>query len=154
MLVGIKWAADKANVKIVTGDTKIVDRGKADKIFVNTTGIGEIRSDAKIDINRVKVGDKIICSGNIATHGMVIMSVREGLEFESTIESDTCELNHLTTALINKYGAAIKFLRDPTRGGLGTILAEISKGINVGIDVFHESIPIDPLVFSDVNCLA
>jgi len=185
VLVGIKWAADKANVKIVTGDTKVVDRGKADKIFINTTGIGEVHSNAKIDINRIKVvdrgkadkifinttgigevhsnakidinrikvGDKIICSGNVATHGMAIMSVREGLEFESTIESDTQELNHLTAALIKQYGSAIKFLRDPTRGGLGTILAEISKDTNVGIDVLHDSIPIDPLVFSACELL-
>ncbi len=153
VLVGIKWAADKANVKIVTGDTKVVDRGKADKIFINTTGIGEVLPKAQMDLSRIKVGDKIICSGNIATHGMAIMSVREGLEFESEIESDTRNLNHLTTELIEKFGSNVKFMRDPTRGGLGTILAEISKDSNVGIDIFHENIPIDPLVFSACELL-
>ena len=153
VLVGIKWAADKANVKIVTGDTKVVDRGKADKIFINTTGIGEILPKAQMDLSRIKVGDKIICSGNIATHGMAIMSVREGLEFESEIESDTRNLNHLTTELIEKFGSNVKFMRDPTRGGLGTILAEISKDSNVGIDIFHDNIPIDPLVFSACELL-
>ncbi|MEM6297112.1 MAG: hydrogenase expression/formation protein HypE, partial [Bacteroidota bacterium] len=89
ILVAIKYACQKANVKVVTGDTKVVEKGKGDKIFINTTGIGSIHPKASISEKNIQVGDKIIVSGNIATHGMAIMSVREGLEFDSTIESDT-----------------------------------------------------------------
>ena len=91
----VKAAADKSGVQIITGDTKVVERGKGDKIFINTTGFGEVHSRADISMHNIKVGDRIILNGDIAQHGMAIMSQREGLQFESAIESDTANLNFL-----------------------------------------------------------
>ena len=146
ILVAIKFACEQAGVQIVTGDTKVVERGKGDKIFINTTGIGQLHPKANIDISNVKAGDKIIVSDNLATHGMAIMSVREGLEFETTIESDTRNLNHNITALLDGFGSDIHLLRDPTRGGAGTVLAEIARDTKLGIDVFQKDIPVDAQV--------
>ena len=146
ILVSIKFACQQAGVQVVTGDTKVVERGKGDKIFVNTTGIGRMHPRANIDINRVKAGDKIIVSDNLATHGIAIMSVREGLEFETTIESDTRNLNGITRKLLDEYGSSIHLFRDPTRGGVGTVLTEIARDTKLGIDLYQKQIPIDPQV--------
>jgi hydrogenase expression/formation protein HypE len=146
ILVGIKFACEQSGVQVVTGDTKVVERGKGDKIFINTTGVGQIHHNANIDISNVQVGDKIIISDNLATHGIAIMSVREGLEFETTIESDTRNLNRIVKALLDEFGNDIHLLRDPTRGGLGTVLTEIARDTKMGIDVFQKDIPIDEQV--------
>ncbi len=146
ILVSIKFACEKAGVEIVTGDTKVVDRGKGDKIFINTTGIGKIHKNAEIDIDRVKVGDKILVSDNLATHGIAIMSVREGLEFETTIESDTCSLNHTVEILLNQFGPYIHLLRDPTRGGAATVLNEIARDSRLGVNIFQKDIPVEEQV--------
>ena len=130
----------------MTGDTKVVEKGKGDKIFVNTTGIGQQHAKANIDIANVKIGDKVIISDNLATHGIAIMSVREGLEFETTIESDTRNLNHIVKDLLDEFGTAIHLLKDPTRGGLATVLNEIARDAKVGIDIHHKAIPIDAQV--------
>jgi hydrogenase expression/formation protein HypE len=143
VLIGIKYAAEKSGVQIVTGDTKVVDKGKGDIIFVNTTGIGRVLPGADIDIKRVKAGNKIIVSGNIATHGMAILSVRKGLEFETTIESDTRNLNFAVKELIDKFGSDILLLRDPTRGGVSATLNEISRDSGLGIMLNEKSLPID-----------
>ena len=139
----IKEAAEKSHVLIVTGDTKVVERGKGDKIFINTTGFGEIHSKAKIAAERIKVGDKIILNGCIAQHGMAIMSQREGLEFDSSIVSDTTNLNFLTAKLLNIFGDKIHLFRDPTRGGVGTVLSEIALDIQQGIHIFEKDIPLE-----------
>ncbi|MEL7421571.1 MAG: hydrogenase expression/formation protein HypE [Bacteroidota bacterium] len=146
ILVAIKFACAEAGVQIVTGDTKVVERGKGDQIFINTTGIGQMHPEAQIDISRVKVGDKIIVSDQIATHGIAIMSVREGLEFETTIESDTRNLNHAVKAMLDDFGSQVHLLRDPTRGGLGTVLTEIARDSKLGIDIHQKDIPIDEQV--------
>jgi hydrogenase expression/formation protein HypE len=146
VLIGIKYAAEKVGVQIVTGDTKVVDKGKGDKIFVNTTGIGKVLPEADIDIKRVKAGSKIIVSGNIATHGMAILSVRKGLEFETTIESDTRNLNFAVKELIEKFGSSIQLLRDPTRGGVAATLNEISRDSGLGIMLNEKSLPVDKQV--------
>jgi hydrogenase expression/formation protein HypE len=146
VLIGIKYAAEKAGVQIVTGDTKVVDKGKGDKIFVNTTGIGRVLPGADIDIKRIKAGNKIIVSGNIATHGMAILSVRKGLEFETTIESDTRNLNFAVKELIEKYGSDILLLRDPTRGGVAATLNEISRDSGYGLMLNEKSMPVDKQV--------
>ncbi|MGE5354960.1 MAG: hydrogenase expression/formation protein HypE [Deltaproteobacteria bacterium] len=146
VLIGIKYAAEKAGVQIVTGDTKVVDKGKGDKIFVNTTGIGRVLPEADIDIKRLKAGNKIIVSGNIATHGMAILSVRKGLEFETTIESDTRNLNFAVRDLIEKYGSDILLLRDPTRGGVAATLNEIGRDSGLGIILDEKSLPVDKQV--------
>ncbi len=147
VLVSIKTAADQAGVQIVTGDTKVVERGKGDRIFINTAGIGMLHPKADISVGRVQPGDKLIVSGNIATHGMAIMSVREGLEFETSLQSDTAPLNHTVRTLLDEFGPAIHLLRDPTRGGVATVLNEIARDRNVGatrigIDIQQASLPV------------
>lgn len=153
ILVSIKCACENAGVQIVTGDTKVVERGKGDQIFINTTGIGQIHSKANIDIDNIKVGDKIIVSDNISTHGIAIMSVREGLEFETTIESDTRNLNDMTTALLDNFGKKIHLFRDPTRGGVATVLTEIARDTQLGIDIHHKDIPVDEQVYGACEIL-
>jgi hydrogenase expression/formation protein HypE len=146
ILVHIKEATQKAGIKIVTGDTKVVEKGKGDKIFINTSGVGLIHPKANIHHNNIRPGDKIIISGNIATHGIAIMSVRKGLEFETTIESDTTNLNHTVEKLLDRFGNDIKFLRDPTRGGLASVLNEIAELTSLGFELDQKSIPVDEQV--------
>jgi hydrogenase expression/formation protein HypE len=142
----VRRAADKSGVQIITGDTKVVERGKGDKIFINTTGFGEVHPKANIAIKNIRVGDKILVNGPIAQHGMAIMSEREGLEFESEILSDTNNLNWLVLKLLNEFGEGIRFLRDPTRGGLASVLSEIAVDANIGIEIFEELMPIEKQV--------
>jgi hydrogenase expression/formation protein HypE len=137
----MREAADVAGVMLVTGDTKVVDRGKADKIFINTAGIGQVREGACIDPKRAAPGDKVIVSGFIAVHGIAIMSVREGLEFETEIASDTAPLNGLVDAMY-ATGCDIHVLRDPTRGGLTSSLVEIAQSAGVGVELQEAVIPI------------
>jgi len=146
VLVNIKEAANKANIKIVTGDTKVVEKGKGDKIFINTSGIGIIHPKANIHHKNIATGDVIIVSGNIATHGIAIMSLRKGLEFETTIQSDSTNLNHIVISLIEKFGNDIKFLRDPTRGGVASVLNEIAELTQLGFHIDQKLIPIDEQV--------
>lgn len=141
IVLSMKEAARKAGVKIITGDTKVVDKGKGDKIFINTTGIGIIKEGINISPKRCVPGDKIILSGRIADHGIAIMSAREGLEFETAIVSDTAPLNELFDC-IEKFGNKIHVMRDPTRGGLSSSLNEIAEIANVGMLIEEEKIPI------------
>jgi hydrogenase expression/formation protein HypE len=146
VLVNIKEAAEKANIKIVTGDTKVVEKGKGDQIFINTSGIGIIHPKANIHHQRIEVGDVIIVSGNIASHGIAIMSLRKGLTFETDIESDTTNLNHVILGLVERFGNDIKFLRDPTRGGVASVLNEIAELTKLGFYLDQKLIPIDEQV--------
>jgi len=140
-------AAATAGVKLVTGDTKVVDKGKGDGIFVNTSGIGVIESNVKTTIApaSVQVGDAVIVSGDLGRHGIAILSVREGLEFESPILSDTATIWPAVEALLNA-GIEIHCLRDLTRGGLATTLNEIAADRNVCIKLDEASIPVDEIV--------
>ncbi|HEX5743488.1 MAG TPA: hydrogenase expression/formation protein HypE [Flavobacteriaceae bacterium] len=142
----IKNAADKSGVQIITGDTKVVEKGKGDQIFINTTGIGSVHPNASISSKNIKVGDKIIINNNIAQHGMAIMSQREGLQFESDIVSDTTNLNHLTKKMLDAFGNKIHFFRDPTRGGLGSVLHEIANDCHLGIEISENNIPLEKQV--------
>ncbi|WP_222983832.1 hydrogenase expression/formation protein HypE [Flagellimonas meishanensis] len=142
----IKATADHCGVQIITGDTKVVERGKGDKIFINTTGFGKVHPKANISADNIKTGDKIIISGPIAQHGMAIMSQREGLQFESTLKSDTTNLNYLVNDLLDAFGDKIHLLRDPTRGGLASVLSEIANDIQQGIVISEAHIPIDDQV--------
>ncbi|MGA9240229.1 hydrogenase expression/formation protein HypE [Robiginitalea sp.] len=142
----IKSAADDSGVLIVTGDTKVVESGKGDKIFINTTGIGSPHPDANIAMERVVSGDQLLVSGPIAAHGMAILSEREGLEFESEIQSDTTNLNHLVHDLLNAFGPAIHLLRDPTRGGVSGVCSEIAQDSNLGVLLRETDFPIDSQV--------
>jgi hydrogenase expression/formation protein HypE len=142
----MRAAAADAGVQFVTGDTKVVDRGKGDQIFITTTGIGAIADGINISADRAQTGDVIILSGYIGDHGMAIMSQREGLEFEGAIESDCASLNGLVSTMLAVPSATgtdfIHCLRDPTRGGAATTLNEIAKRANVGMLLRERSIPI------------
>ena len=138
-------AAAHAGVTIVTGDTKVVDRGHGDGVFINTTGIGTLRDGADIRPQRAEPGDVIIVSGNVGDHGMAIMSVREGLEFEASIVSDTAALNHMINDVLDT-GADVHVLRDPTRGGLAASLNEIANAADVGVLLDERVIPVDRTV--------
>lgn len=142
VLVSIKNAADKAGVQIVTGDTKVVEKGKGDKIFINTSGIGMVHPNARIHHNHIEAGDVIIVSGQIATHGIAIMSLRKGLEFETDIQSDTSNLNHCTQSLFEQFGHNIKFMRDPTRGGIASVLNEIAELTQLSFLLDQRKLPI------------
>jgi hydrogenase expression/formation protein HypE len=146
VLLGVKKASEEAGVPIVTGDTKVVERGKGDKIFVNTSGIGKVHEKAKIHFSRIKPGDKILINAPIAQHGVAILSKRQGLEFETTVVSDTRPLHKIVNKLLDEFGEDIHFLRDPTRGGVATVMNEIAKQAKVGIDLVQKNIPIDDQV--------
>jgi hydrogenase expression/formation protein HypE len=137
----MREAAAEAGVALVTGDTKVVDRGKADKIFINTSGIGVVPQGVNIHPGRARAGDKIIVSGQIAVHGMAIMSVREGLEFETQIASDTAPLNNLVDTILAST-PDVHVFRDPTRGGITSALSEIAQTARVGIMLDEAQIPI------------
>jgi hydrogenase expression/formation protein HypE len=130
--LSMKEAALKANVSIVAGDTKVVERGKCDRIFINTSGIGVVPDGVEIAPSKVVAGDVIICSGEIGVHGITILSARESLGFEIDIKSDTASLNHLTSRLLKEI-PDVHVMRDPTRGGVATTLNEIANSANVEI---------------------
>jgi hydrogenase expression/formation protein HypE len=134
-------AANSANISVVTGDTKVVPKGTADKIFINTSGIGLIPEGIDIASHNAVPGDKVILSGTIADHGITVLTQREGLSFESTVSSDTAPLNHMVKRMLTA-SKDIHVLRDPTRGGVGTALNEIAEMSKVGINIYEEKIPI------------
>lgn len=142
VLAGVKISAETAGVQVVTGDTKVVEKGKGDQIFINTTGVGLTHPDVDFSMDRIRPDDVVIVSGPLAAHGMAIMSVREGLTFESDIVSDTRPLHQITNSLIKEFGKDIKLLRDPTRGGVATVLNEIAKFNRVGIELDEKQFPI------------
>ena len=141
ILQSMRAAADAAGVSIVTGDTKVLDRGKGDQIFINTSGIGQIDPAVDIRPSRAQPGDKILVNGELAAHGIAILSVREGLEFESPILSDTAPLNGLVQAML-AASTDIHVLRDPTRGGVTSALSEIADSAKVGIRLNQTALPI------------
>jgi hydrogenase expression/formation protein HypE len=153
ILLSIQAACATAGVKIITGDTKVVERGKGDKIFINTTGIGQVHPKAGIDIDNIKPGDKIVLSGPLARHGITIMSQRQGLQFETTIGSDTRPLNRIVLQLLDEFGEHIHLFRDPTRGGLATVLNEIVTDGGVGIDIAQQHIPVEEEVYGACEML-
>ncbi len=134
-------AAKKAGVMVVTGDTKVVPKGKADKIFINTSGVGVIPDGVNVSGQMAKPGDKIIVSGTIADHGVTVMSSREGLKFGSDIQTDSAPLNAMVEKIIGS-GGDVHVLRDPTRGGVGTTLNEIASQSGVGMRIIEDSLPV------------
>ena len=140
IVVSIKTAADEAGVMVVAGDTKVVDRGKGDQIFITTTGVGLVPTGRHLSVSSARPGDAILVSGTIGDHGMAIMSVREGLEFETALESDTAALNGLVEAMLTVDG--IRAMRDPTRGGVSSALNEIAAASAVGIELVESTIPL------------
>ena len=142
----MRAAAAEADVQFVTGDTKVVNRGKGDQVFITTTGIGVVEGGANISADRARAGDQIILSGYIGDHGMAIMSQRENLEFEGTILSDCASLHELVASMLSTPSSRgtdfIHCLRDPTRGGAATTLNELAKRSNVGMLLREKSIPV------------
>jgi len=137
----VREAADEAGVFVVTGDTKVVNHGGADKLFVTTSGIGIIPDGVDISGSNARPGDKVILSGTIGDHGITIMSQREGLKFDVPVVSDCAPLNRMVAAML-KASAHIHTMRDPTRGGLATTLNEIARQSNVGIRLVEDTIPV------------
>jgi len=137
----IKKAADEAEVSIIAGDTKVVNRGQADKLFITTSGIGIIPSGVDISGANARAGDKVLLSGTIGDHGIAIMSQREGLRFSMTLESDCAPLNKLVSQML-EVSSRIHCLRDPTRGGLATTLNELARQSKAGIVVEEAKIPV------------
>lgn len=146
VLEAMKAAAAKAQVKIVTGDTKVVPRGKGDKIFINTSGIGVFDHDLKIGGSAAKPGDKILINGSIGDHGMAVLASREGLDLQSDIATDSMALNHLVEKLLAEFGEEVHVLRDPTRGGVATTLKEIALQSQVDICLQETALPVNQTV--------
>jgi hydrogenase expression/formation protein HypE len=141
VLKSVREATRNAGVQIVTGDTKVVPKGAADRLFINTSGIGVLLPGANLSSRGAVPGDRILLSGTIADHGMTIRSRREGLEFDTPIQSDSAPLNHMVKQLMQCQDA-IHVLRDPTRGGVGTTLNEIAESSAVGVVIHETSIPV------------
>ena len=141
IMQSIKMAAEEADVSIITGDTKVVNRGQADKLFITTSGIGAIPAGVDISGSNANVGDKVILSGSIGDHGITIMSQREGLKFSMALESDCAPLNKLVAQML-AVSPKLHCLRDPTRGGLATTLNELAQQSNAGIMIEEDKIPV------------
>ncbi len=164
----MRRAAEEAGVSIVTGDTKVVDRGKGDGVYINTTGVGLLADGVEITPRRARPGDVVLISGEIAVHGIAIMSVREGLEFETELETDSAALHTLVDSILDVGGEGVHVLRDPTRGGVASAVNEIAARAAVGIRLEEQAIPVgeqvrgaceilgfDPLyVANEGKCLA
>jgi len=135
-------AAATAGVRIVTGDTKVVERGHGDGCYINTAGVGVLRKGVNVGPHRAQAGDAILVSGTIGDHGMAIMSVREGLEFESQIRSDCAALNGLIADVLDAVGTGVHAMRDPTRGGLASTLNEIAGSSKVGMEIDEAKMPV------------
>jgi hydrogenase expression/formation protein HypE len=141
----MRRACADAGVSLVTGDTKVVDRGKGDQIFITTTGIGLIPEGCSLSIRSARPGDRILVSGSIGDHGIAIMSVREGIEFETVLESDCAPLNDLTRTMLDAC-PTIRCMRDPTRGGVSSALNELARASRVGVELTEALLPIRPEV--------
>lgn len=146
-------AAQTAGVQIVTGDTKVVERGHGDGCYINTAGVGVQRSGIQVGPNRAQPGDAVLVSGTLGDHGMAIMSVREGLEFESPIRSDCAALNGMIAAVLESAGDAVHVMRDPTRGGLASTLNEFAALSDVGVEIDERSLPVRAEVQSACDLL-
>jgi hydrogenase expression/formation protein HypE len=141
IVCSMRDAVQRCGVQIITGDTKVVDKGKGDGLFINTAGIGVVEHKQKIAPQNVLPGDAVLVSGDLGRHGMAIMAVREGLQFESTIESDSAPVHEIVLELL-KAGIEIHCLRDLTRGGLASALNEIAEAAGVKIAVDEKSVPV------------
>lgn len=152
ILQSIGQTARENNVSVVTGDTKTVECGSADAIFITTTGVGVKLTEANLGFDRIEVGDKILINGTIGDHGMTIISQREGISFDSPLESDCAGLAGLTGALFEKV-PGIKFMRDATRGGLAAVLSETAEGSGKSVSISETGIPVSPAVQAAADML-
>ncbi|MFH1647007.1 MAG: hydrogenase expression/formation protein HypE [Chloroflexota bacterium] len=152
IVASIRQAADEAGVKIVTGDTKVVNQGSADKLFINTAGVGTVPDGVNISAANARPGDMVIISGNIGDHGIAVMSQREGIRFRTPVPSDCAPLNGLVAAML-AASADIRCLRDPTRGGLATTLNDFAVASKVGIIIEEDKVPVDRAVLAACEML-
>ncbi len=141
IVASMRQACDEAGVALVTGDTKVVDRGKGDQVFITTSGIGIVPQGRSLSIRTARPGDVIIVSGTLGDHGIAIMSLREGIEFETVLESDTAPLTDLVRVMLDAC-PSIRCMRDPTRGGLSSALNELAAASNVGVELNESAIPL------------
>ena len=146
VMASIGRCCEEAGVAIVTGDTKVVPRGKADKLFINTTGVGTVSHRCQISGRNAQPGDAVLLSGTLADHGITIMSRQAGIDIGGDIASDTQPLHRLVAALLEEHACQVHVLRDPTRGGLATSLCEIAQSSRVNITIEEERLPIRPAV--------
>jgi hydrogenase expression/formation protein HypE len=135
-------AAQRVDVRIVTGDTKVVERGKGDGVFINTAGVGEVVAPAPVGPAQIRPGDAVLLSGDLGRHGIAVMASREGIEFESAIESDLAPLQDTVLAMLDA-GIGVHCLRDLTRGGLASALNELAEGAGVSIEVDEKRIAVE-----------
>lgn len=145
-------AAAEAGVRIVTGDTKVVNRGHGDGIFINTSGVGLLAAGVELGGAQCRPGDKVLVSGTLGDHGIAIMSCREGLDFSTTIESDAAPLNHLIAAVM-EAAPSVRCFRDPTRGGIASTLNELADQAQVDITVEEDAVPVKPEVMGACEML-
>jgi hydrogenase expression/formation protein HypE len=141
IVISMSECAKEAGVQIVTGDTKVVGKGEADGIFINTSGIGTIEASVDLDVSKISVGDKVIVTGTLGDHALAILSKREGLSFETALISDSAPLNKMLIGLVEEV-PMIKFMRDPTRGGVAATLNEISNDRDFGILLDENTLPV------------
>ncbi len=153
ILLSIKQAAEATGVQIVTGDTKVVEKGKGDRMFINTTGIGTVHPRAQLSPVRLRPGQRILVSHYVATHGVTIMSEREGLRFEADLQSDSRPLHAHVAALLDAFGAGICLLRDATRGGVASVLNEIADRTDLGFALRSAAVPVREAVASACEML-
>ncbi len=144
VIESVAHASDEAGVPVVTGDTKVVPRQKADKIFINTTGMGVVPDHVEISGASARAGDVIIISGSVADHGVTIMGSRAGLSLGGELESDTAALNRMVEGLVSRLPGTVHAMRDPTRGGVATALTEIAQASGVAMEVDEAKIPVKP----------
>jgi hydrogenase expression/formation protein HypE len=146
ILKSISKSAKEANVKIVAGDTKVVDKGKGDGIFINTSGIGIVPDGVELSPLKIEVGDKVLISGSIGNHGIAVMAERNGFTFEPPVLSDTRPLNRIINEIMKNFASSIKIMRDPTRGGVATTLKELAMDSGKDITIYESSIPLHDTV--------
>ena len=139
-------AARQAGVPIITGDTKVVERGKADGVFISTTGVGVVADGLDLSAEKARVGDRVLVSGTLGDHGIAVMSKRQNMTFETDIISDSAALHELVAAMVAAGGAGIRVMRDPTRGGLAATLNELAQQSKVGFRIEEQAIPVRPAV--------
>jgi hydrogenase expression/formation protein HypE len=145
VLRSMRDAARECGVSVVTGDTKVVPRGAADRMFVTTTGLGRLRPGTRLGADRVRPGDRVIVSGTIGDHGMAILAAREGFAFNGALRSDTAPLHELTRLLLDS-GIAVRWMRDPTRGGVAAVLHELAEASRLGVEIVEAALPVSPAV--------
>ncbi|HEX2164052.1 MAG TPA: hydrogenase expression/formation protein HypE [Thermoanaerobaculia bacterium] len=138
----LRQAAEEADVRVVTGDTKVVERGKADGVYLNTAGIGELRAGVRLSAAAARPGDRVLVSGRLGDHGVAILVARAELELESAVESDSAPLHGLVASLLAAAGDGVHALKDPTRGGLATALNEIARASAVGVRLDEARLPV------------